>query len=93
MQIVIASNVAGIFVAPSVEGACTNPGLFRRAYPPSSFFTQPLLNHFQALLRVWASAQDVSDMFPQLTSHLENITSLFSNSIVSDGLAQPEIGR
>jgi hypothetical protein len=65
----------------------------RRAYPASAVFTRPLLNHFQALLRVWTSHQEVSDVFPQLTSHLGNITSLLLNALVTDGLAQPNIGH
>jgi hypothetical protein len=65
----------------------------RRAYPPSSEFTQPLLNHFQALLRVWTSHQDVFNPLSQLTPHLGNIASLISHSLLSEGLAQPDIGR
>jgi hypothetical protein len=65
----------------------------RHAYPASAEFTQPLSNHFQELLSVWSSHQDVSDVLPQLRSHLGNITSLLSNSLVSDGLAQPDIGH
>ena len=39
----------------------------RHAYPASVASTQPLLNHFQALLRVWISHQDLPDVLPQLT--------------------------
>ena len=65
----------------------------RRAYPASAAFTQPLLNHFQALLRVWNSHQDLSNVLVQISSHLGNITSLLSNASISEGFAQPEIGR
>jgi hypothetical protein len=64
-----------------------------RAHPASAAFTQPLLDHFQALLRVWTSLQDVSGVLPEITSHLGNITSLFSNALMSEGFAQPNIGR
>ena len=65
----------------------------RHTYPPSAAFTQPLLNHFQALLSVWTKHQELPNVFPQLTSHLGNITSLLSNALTSEGLAQPDTDR
>jgi hypothetical protein len=65
----------------------------RRTYPPSAALTQPLFNQFQALLSLWKTHHDVSDILPQLTSHLGNLTSLLSNALTSGSLAQPEIGH
>jgi hypothetical protein len=65
----------------------------RRTYPPSTVFTQPLLNHFRALLSVWTTYQELPNVFPQLISHLGNITSIFSNALTSEGLARPDIGH
>ncbi|KAJ6600258.1 hypothetical protein DFH09DRAFT_1355610 [Mycena vulgaris] len=63
----------------------------RWAYPASAVFTQSLLQHFQALLQVWGSYEEV--VLPQLASHLGNISSLLLNSLVSEGFADPEVGH
>ncbi|KAJ6514019.1 P-loop containing nucleoside triphosphate hydrolase protein, partial [Mycena vulgaris] len=54
----------------------------RRAHPASAALTQPLLSYLLALLRAIRSSQVVFDVFPQLTSHLGNITSVLSYLLV-----------
>jgi hypothetical protein len=66
----------------------------RNAHPLSAAITRPLWSHFRGLLNMYRFYSSLSprDLFPQVSSHLGNIQSLFLEVLTTEGFAQPDMG-
>ncbi|KAJ7655951.1 hypothetical protein B0H17DRAFT_1146285 [Mycena rosella] len=67
----------------------------RKVYPPSMSLSKPLRTHFQDLLMVWWSHQQLpsGDLVPRLVAHIGNFNELILQGLADDEAAWPDIAR